>query len=94
MARARRVDVPNDKFGAHIDWSLQCLRGQHSSTHNIDYEFVEAGDLRIDVTFYLSKWKVHNKWLSYDRCHEDTLCKEDPPSEEKAFLCDHAVITL
>lgn len=73
---------------------LQCCIQAHQVTKSMDFEFVDGGQLAIDVAFVNTKWKIHSKCLTFDGTHQDTFCDQQPPKEQEPFCCDHAVLDL
>lgn len=64
------------------------------TTANMEYSFVGGQDLPFDVDLFESSWKIHDKWLTFEGAHQDTVCDQESRLAGDGFSCDHAVLQL
>jgi len=84
----------DDPFALYMQHLLMCLLRSSPATKAMGLCFVKGEHLNIDAGFFVSKWKVHSKWLTWEGAHEQTFCEEDQRSPGQLFSCDHAVLQL
>lgn len=91
---AKTVSIPSHSFAMHVDKMLRYLLECSPAMKGMEVTFVDGESLQIDAGFFGSTWRVHNKWLTYDRAHEHAYCDELASDDQKAFVCDHVVLQL
>ena len=67
----------------------------------MEFHFIKGESLGIDVALIHSRYLqigIHQRWLSHDNTHVDTLCEEERPTkqwkESQPFSCDHIILEL
>lgn len=91
---AKKVNIPDHDFAAHMNKMLTCLLQSSEATKNMEISFVEGEQLRIDAGFFGTTWRMHDKWLTYEGAHESAFCEEEASNFQYPFACDHAVLQL
>jgi hypothetical protein len=91
---AIKIEVPTQSFAMHVSKMLRCLLLSSLATKDMEIDFVNGEQLRIDAGFFGNTWQVHNKWLTWEGAHETAFCDDDPSDNQDLFTCDHVVLQL
>jgi hypothetical protein len=78
-------------FALHIDWMLKAIMKASPATENITIVFVDGKSLDIDMSLSADECRIHDKWLTWESTHRQSLCDAVPT---ETFLCDHVVLKI
>lgn len=91
---APALESPATTFAAHIDWMLKAITKASPATESISVVFVDGKSLDIDMSLSADECKIHDKWLTWQSTHRQSLCDAVPTENPEIFLCDHVVLKI
>lgn len=82
------------RYATHIDWMLKAITKASPEIENIRVVFVDGKSLDIDMSLTADECRIHDRWLTWQSTHRQSLCDALPTEDPEIFLCDHVVLKI